>query len=422
MNIKGEISALVIIIASVVVALGVAGAITYECYHDSCIFSSKIDSSSQEEIDAEGENVLAGSDNSGGGSSSGSSSGAGSGGGESSGGGIIGFVKRLFSGGGGGGGGGGSGGGSGGGGGSGAGSGGVEGISAGSRIVNLGQWANKSEYIRLNNTFSVKVVSIQNISNGYSNDEVIFENNSLNYSAVMTGEGIGNVTIKGIVYNLSYVGSTNIAEMERQVMLTLASSDNSGGGGGGANLEIYTGNLNAIGDYSAQTNDAYCYLNVELDEKRVEFFGENSSNFSIKDIKQMYGDYGYQTRLNYEDISPFVFQTLTSNNAVLQNYQLYSSRFAIAEDFSGTEPSGSIIEYDDGIASLTIPYDSRTSKFGIVINGNRSILGVDSSLLKCEKTCKDVNEFGDYGKNECCPNLLRSAFNSSSFRCVEEEK
>jgi len=102
------------------------------------------------------------------------------------------------------------------------------------KTVGLGEWANVSDVIILNQTTKMNV-SVQIVTNGtygFSDDIVKFVNGSgANFDVKITNNGFGNITFYGIVYNVSYVSlDTGI----KQVNLTLAGWNSSSTGGSGS--------------------------------------------------------------------------------------------------------------------------------------------------------------------------------------------
>jgi hypothetical protein len=99
------------------------------------------------------------------------------------------------------------------------------------KTVQLGEWANRSEFIQINATHKVKVTRIDNSSSSVPSDDVVeftlhtldgvAVNPGASYPSIITSEGVGRVVIEGILYTLEYRGASTIPPEARQARLSL---------------------------------------------------------------------------------------------------------------------------------------------------------------------------------------------------------
>lgn len=92
-------------------------------------------------------------------------------------------------------------------------------------------YANRSDYIVVGNEDEgklIKVSTITNQSTSYTNDAVKFSDvfSGDTYTATLTSEGSGSVTIAGKVYTVTYSGPSTAADEDRQVRLNYPDSTN----------------------------------------------------------------------------------------------------------------------------------------------------------------------------------------------------
>lgn len=96
-------------------------------------------------------------------------------------------------------------------------------------VVQEGVYVNKSDYVVVGNEADghlVKVSTITNQTTSYNNDAVkltdVFTGDT--YTATLTAEGSGTITIGGKVYGVSYYGDNSISDDARQIVLNYPDS------------------------------------------------------------------------------------------------------------------------------------------------------------------------------------------------------
>ncbi len=148
----------------------------------------------------------------------------------------------------------------------------------------------------------------------------------------------------------------------------------------------------------------------------------SNARFSLADVTSLYGEYGHLVRPYYPDEgAPYVLTAYDKARKKLGDYTLNSGRFIIAEDFSGDEPKGEIIELPEGLIESVIPYDSRISFFTINNSGILTRLIPSPQQISCTRTCKIEGERGVYGDSQCCEDFtpVQNLTDATSFICVK---
>ena len=162
-----------------------------------------------------------------------------------------------------------------------------------------------------------------------------------------------------------------------------------------------------------------CFIQLEIQEKKT---AGGTIVFSLLKVENVYGQYDSFVRPYLKGTSPdYILRTYDKDNKILNEYSLLSARFIFwdGEDENGN-PTGGVKEINEGIITAVIPYDTNIAKIAIDSKGEETDLGVKTTDLKCERTCKIENERGDYTRGErCCLDFTPAIQRDGSFVCVK---
>ena len=107
-----------------------------------------------------------------------------------------------------------------------------------------------------------------------------------------------------------------------------------------------------------------------------------------------------------------ILNTYDAENAVIKKYSVYTSLFI--SNFSG---EGEILK--EAVINAVIPYDEKINKITISNSSAETDLKINSSLIKCERTCKMENEKGNYLKDNCCMDFIPATQKDDTFICIK---
>jgi hypothetical protein len=160
-----------------------------------------------------------------------------------------------------------------------------------------------------------------------------------------------------------------------------------------------------------------CYVKVNINENVIN---NESIGFSLNDISNIYGTYSGAVRQYSEDIPPFaILSVYSKTNGLIGKYDVGNALMFIVEDFSDSGPTGDLIMSDSGVASVIIPYGNNIGAMKVEFNGTETDLNVDTSKIKCERTCKIEGEFGSYDSDRCCLGFAPLQQNDGGFVCAK---
>ena len=166
-------------------------------------------------------------------------------------------------------------------------------------------------------------------------------------------------------------------------------------------------------------NTSLCYIDLEIKEETLNE-GENVT-FSLVNASSIYGDYSYKIMEYYPGESGYMLQTIDGYEQSLGDYALYSGLYIIAEDFSGAAPKSEIILLNESRLDTMIPYNREIKVLEItnVFNNESVRIKLDASKIKCERTCKVVNESVNLFVGEkCCNEYSPKHFGGEDWKCV----
>lgn len=119
-----------------------------------------------------------------------------------------------------------------------------------------------------------------------------------------------------------------------------------------------------------------------------------------------------------EDGATYILKVFNkSASTTPKQFALDSSRFAIFENFSETEPSGEIVEFDSGTISTVIPYDGSVT--GIQVDDGE-VIPLNPAILSCVRSCRLENESVELGSQICCGALKPQEVGyTNTFTCLK---
>lgn len=140
--------------------------------------------------------------------------------------------------------------------------------------------------------------------------------------------------------------------------------------------------------------------------------------FTLATASMRYGDYAHLVRPYYpEDGATYILRTYDRGHRLLNSFALASSRFLIAEDFSGPKSKGELIEFDEGTISAVIPYRPDLGSLAVEVEGTRTLLALPLAGLRCERTCKLEGEPATLPTERCCQGF-RPVNVGTAYVCV----
>lgn len=154
-----------------------------------------------------------------------------------------------------------------------------------------------------------------------------------------------------------------------------------------------------------------CYVRLSINETKIN----NQIQFYLLSQENLWGNYANAIP-SYGSTSDYFLNVY--NPSGLNKYSLYSSRFIFYDNFNDSENPGGMIEEDNGIIDVIVPY-SNISRVTVINNGSETDLDVDSSAIQCIKTCKDENETGIYETDSCCEGLTEAEKDTDNFVCIK---
>ncbi len=161
-------------------------------------------------------------------------------------------------------------------------------------------------------------------------------------------------------------------------------------------------------------NSESCYIELEIKEKKIN----DRIEFSLLDMENLYGTYAnLVNECGNESQGHYMLSTYDENRTNLHNYSVNSGRFLFYDTFNQTNPGG-IIETNQSIISIIIPYDHRIKDIKIKYNDIETELAFNSNDMRCERTCIIENETGIIGEDECCAGLIKVDKDEENFVCV----
>lgn len=187
----------------------------------------------------------------------------------------------------------------------------------------------------------------------------------------------------------------------------------------GKGLGIMTGSLynilhpiSKLGNATVSSSDVvimYTYMgDATLDGKiTAEDYAQYTAGFSMHTgIGWINGNFNYDYKVDYQD------------KAVIDSAFAAQSSGVVDED-----PLGGIGESSEGVASIIVPYFSGIGKIGVqqfnITGAAEKQITVDSSQIKCTRTCKIENEIGSYSANDvCCSGFVPVQQSDDTFVCT----
>ncbi|MBU4086054.1 MAG: hypothetical protein KKB21_00600, partial [Nanoarchaeota archaeon] len=171
-----------------------------------------------------------------------------------------------------------------------------------------------------------------------------------------------------------------------------------------------------------------CFVELEINEVKTGDILDETGNvigadidFNLEGQENLYGIYSGQVDY-YDSEMPgdYVLNTYDSSGNLLSKYSAYSGRFIFYDSFDETtnESGGGIIETEEAVISVIIPYDERIDNVKIENNAEEFNLGVNAGNFACERICKiggeEISE-----EDSCCAGFIPFEFNDV-FKCSNQ--
>jgi len=170
----------------------------------------------------------------------------------------------------------------------------------------------------------------------------------------------------------------------------------------------------SIGMVSAQEG---CYISITINEENILDY--EYIDFFLNSTENLYGDYSnFVEEYNSEIPSDYILNTYDINNNLLNQYSLYTGLFIYYDTFDPDNPGG-ILELNESVTSLIIPYDANINSIKIDNQGVETDLGINPADFICEMTCISEQERGYYEADSCCEGLSPvPIYQGDRFICV----
>ncbi len=127
-----------------------------------------------------------------------------------------------------------------------------------------------------------------------------------------------------------------------------------------------------------RTSPTNCYLHLFIKEevigRKVEFRLD-----SLRTVKEDVSHLVYPHTKT--ETSAYHVETYDKNGKTIGVYELPSGRFLIAEDFSGREPKGELIEREESLIDCYVPYSSNLSTIKVENKGRRTLLHINLNAV-----------------------------------------
>lgn len=170
--------------------------------------------------------------------------------------------------------------------------------------------------------------------------------------------------------------------------------------------------------------DEKCYIQLEINEKKIKDIFDDKGEiisqeieFSLLNLTNLYGL--YDTSIEYydeENPSSYILRTYDKDGNILANFSLSLGRFIFYDTFEQENPGG-VIEINESIISIIMPFDMKIRAIKIEQNNTLTNLNINPSDLKCERTCKLENEIAV--EEKCCSGLIKIKQANGNFICVK---
>lgn len=159
-----------------------------------------------------------------------------------------------------------------------------------------------------------------------------------------------------------------------------------------------------------------CFLLMDFIE---ETSGEGSQ-FSLAEIRNVFGDFTSEPEHSAEIFSNYILKTYDSEGLEIKGYAIPSVLTIHSELFPGApdeDLEAEPIELQSGVISSTIPYDPEIDRLGMDNLGDVTFFNVDFENLACERECRLPGESFTSSEESCCVGFSEIDTGNSYF-CI----
>jgi hypothetical protein len=152
-----------------------------------------------------------------------------------------------------------------------------------------------------------------------------------------------------------------------------------------------------------------CFIQLEIGEEKI---GEDIQ-FSLISQENLFGNYGGLVNSYDEEFGipeDYFLRLYGAENDLLGSFTLSSSRFVFYDNFEAEEGEdlGGVIETEEGIIFVTIPYIESINSIKVENNGVETNININSEEISCERTCLIEDEIGRSDAEDCCIGFIKS--------------